>query len=361
MLLDLIRLVLSLTVATGHWTQSFFQDSWPDLTRCGVMAVGVFFVLSGFTIRMIYPGPEDFSFASYAAERWSRILSVAIPALLLTVVLDTVSWRANPSYYLGNWPGLLNHPLRQVLINLLGVSEVWGQDITPLSNSPFWSIGYELGFYLVYGLWLSGRKLLAVGSLLLLGPQTALLLPLWLLGVVVYDVCCARPPAGPLRHGALIASLLAVGALLSAAAVAVFGERARTAFAAASGLNLHRVPLALILGALTFFAVFIIGALLSNQLAVRPSAKSMAVVRWFGNLTFPIYLFHFPMFVFLGALHLYDRLSALQRILAFLIVLTLVAVMAPATDYLKVWLRSALLRVFGSAARLRHAPPLESA
>jgi peptidoglycan/LPS O-acetylase OafA/YrhL len=345
MLLDLTRIVLSLTVATGHWTQHFFQDSWPDLSRLGVVAVGVFFVLSGFTIRMIYPARENFSFASYVAERWSRILSVSLPALLLTAILDAVSWHASPAYYVGNWPGILDHPVLRLAVNLFGLSQVWNQDVAPLSNNPFWSISYELGFYLVYGLWLSGRRLLAVVCLVLLGPQIALLLPVWLLGVLVYEVGCARAPAR------VSVSILAVSGVLMTAIVALFGERTRRALSALSGIDLHRVSLTLVIGALVFFSAFVILAPLCNRLATRPQANLLAVARWLGNLTFPIYLFHFPMFVFLGALEIYDRHSAWQRTLAFGLVLALIAVGAPATDYFKVWLRSALLRVFGAGAR----------
>jgi peptidoglycan/LPS O-acetylase OafA/YrhL len=352
MLLDLTRIVLSLTVAIGHWTQSFFQDSWPDLTRYAHAAVGVFFVLSGFTIRMIYPAREHYSFASYVAERWSRILSVTIPALLLTVVLDTLSWHANPAYYLGNWPAALDHPLRRLLVNLVGVSQVWGQDVAPLSNSPFWSISYELGFYLVYGLWLSGRRLLAACSLLLLlGPQIALLLPVWLLGVVAYDACYRRAPSPWFQHETTAVSMIAVSGLLAAGVVALCGTQARTALIAASGIDLHRVSLTLILASLVFFSVFIIAILLSKRFSGRPAAKAQAIARWLGNLTFPIYLFHFPLLVFLGALDLYDRHSALQRVLAFALVLALIAVVTPATNHFKVWLRSGLSWTLGVAAQ----------
>ncbi|HWW78039.1 MAG TPA: acyltransferase family protein, partial [Steroidobacteraceae bacterium] len=301
MFLDLTRIVLSLVVATGHWTQPFFQDTWPDLARYGVMAVGGFFVLSGFTIRMLYPDREHFSFTGYVTERWSRILSVTIPALLLTAGLDTISWHTDPAYYIDNWPGILDHPVRRLLINLLGVSQVWNQDVAPLSNSPFWSISYELGFYLVYGLWLSGRRLLAACSLLLLGPQIALLLPMWLLGALVYDVCCANSPARPFRRRASLAAALALIGLLAAGIVAVCGERARTVFMAGTGIDLHRVSLMLVATAFVFFSLFLIVVLLSARLTVRPAAKSKAVARWLGNLTFPLYLFHFPLFVFLGA------------------------------------------------------------
>jgi peptidoglycan/LPS O-acetylase OafA/YrhL len=363
MLLDLTRIALSLVVATGHWTQPFFQDTWPDLARYGVMAVGGFFVLSGFTIRMLYPDREHFSFSKYVTERWSRILSVTIPALLLTAGLDTLSWHADPAYYIGNWPGILDHPVRRLLVNLLGVSQVWGQDVAPLSNNPFWSISYELGFYLIYGLWLSGRRLWAGASLLLLGPQVALLLPVWLLGALVYDVCCANAPARPFQRRAWLAVVLAPLGLLAAGAVVVCGARARTVFIHATGIDLNRVSLTLVATAFVFFAVFLVVVLLSARLTLPAAAKPQAIARRLGNLTFPLYLFHFPLFVFLGALHLYDRHSTLQRVLAFLLALALIACVAPVTDYLKIRLRSALTWVFARAERRAPQPrslPLES-
>ena len=38
--LDVARFMLALCVAAAHWTQPYFQDGWPDITRLAVAAVG---------------------------------------------------------------------------------------------------------------------------------------------------------------------------------------------------------------------------------------------------------------------------------------------------------------------------------
>ena len=144
---------------------------------------------------------------------------------------------------------------------------------------------------------------------------------------------------------AMAVGILAVGALIGIRAVAVLGERARVALVA-FGFELHRVSLTLIATALLFFAIFIVATPILNRIVLHPPARARAIVRWFGNLTFPIYLFHFPMFVFLGALQLYDRNSVLRRVAAFLLVLAIIAAIAPATDYFKIRLRTTLSWTF---------------
>src|SRR6478609_5001320 len=92
LVLDIARFVLALSVALGHWTQGYFQETWPDLTNGAIAAVGGFFVLSGYTIRLLTPAEQSFSGVNFFVERLSRLWSVALPALLLTVVLDLISY-----------------------------------------------------------------------------------------------------------------------------------------------------------------------------------------------------------------------------------------------------------------------------
>jgi len=347
MFLDLSRIALSLVVALGHATEPRFQDLWGDLTQYAVACVGGFFVISGYTIRLLYPGAEDFSLRRYWIERWSRILSVTIPALLLTAVLDTASQHADPEYYRANWAGYMDHPLPRLLINLFGLAQVWGQDISPLSNSPFWSLSYELSFYLVYGLWLSGRRRLAIVCLILLGPHIAAMLPLWLLGVVAHDLF--QPGRGSARRVAWI-----VGGLAAAGVVAAFGVSAREHIQGA-GINLQRVQVTLVFGTLVFFALFVPTVALTRRLRVN-APRLQHVIRRLGDMTFPLYLFHFPILVFMASFHLYDRQSAPQQLLAFGVLLLIVALATPATDALKIQIRARLLLM---GTRRSSTPPTD--
>jgi hypothetical protein len=64
-----------------------------------------------------------------------------------------------------------------------------------LPHSPFWSLGYEFWYYMLYAAACfvpgPGRKCSAVLlPCLICGPKILLLMPVWLLGVAAYGVTC---------------------------------------------------------------------------------------------------------------------------------------------------------------------------
>lgn len=58
----------------------------------------MFFVLSGFVIAFITDTKEN-QWINYAASRISRVCSVAVPALFLTIALDAVGRYLYPALY----------------------------------------------------------------------------------------------------------------------------------------------------------------------------------------------------------------------------------------------------------------------
>ncbi|TPW04216.1 MAG: hypothetical protein FD124_2707 [Alphaproteobacteria bacterium] len=219
-LLDLNRVGLALLVAVGHWTH-FFQDAIPHI-RGASAAVAGFFVLSGFTIRMLYPTRAGFGLGRYGVERVSRIWSVAIPALILTVVLDAVSLRVGTEFYMAHWGENIGpSPEASISLNLFGLAQIWGTDFRPLSNHPFWSISYELGFYGVFGLVLARRYGWALLVLALLGPNIAYMMALWLAGACTYELLCSRRFSAK-RQAQFAAGLVVLG-LAGGVLFVVFG------------------------------------------------------------------------------------------------------------------------------------------
>jgi peptidoglycan/LPS O-acetylase OafA/YrhL len=173
-----------------------------------VASVSVFFVLSGFMMRYISsikPG----NLRGYAVDRFARVYSVVLPALALTILFDSLSAHFNPSLYFSNVFGdptqthaWMSHShtfasqiwfrvLVRILSNLVMLSQAWFQDLSPLSNSPFWSLSYECVYYALFGitLYLRGSRRALGWALifLLIGPNVLLLFPLWLLGCAAYD------------------------------------------------------------------------------------------------------------------------------------------------------------------------------
>lgn len=151
----------------------------------GHSSVIVFFVLSGFVIAYITDTKERF-WVTYSASRLSRVYSVAVPALILTVLLDSIGRQL--------YPGSYDYPFDQFVVrlasSLLMLNEVWFASITTFSNVPYWSICYELWYYVVFGVltFLPGRVAwwTAGGLLLGLGPKIIMLAPIWGAGVVLY-------------------------------------------------------------------------------------------------------------------------------------------------------------------------------
>jgi peptidoglycan/LPS O-acetylase OafA/YrhL len=105
----------------------------------------VFFVLSGFVIAYItdrasYVAPQ------FAADRIARIASVAVPAVVLTLVLDTLGQAARPDLYATVLDRANGLPA-QVGAAFLFVNESWFGSIGVGSNTPYWSLPYEVWYY----------------------------------------------------------------------------------------------------------------------------------------------------------------------------------------------------------------------
>lgn len=181
--LDLVRAAAALVVYLTH-SQLIAKGTVP-LGEYGHSAVVVFFVLSGYVVAYVVDKKEH-DWRSYAASRLSRVYSVVVPALAITLVADFIG-RSND-------PGLYPYPWDQFLVRSLAalamLNEFWFIAITPFSNVPYWSIAYESWFYLVFGVLVYAparwRWWLAAGLLLIVGPKITILFPLWLSGVALY-------------------------------------------------------------------------------------------------------------------------------------------------------------------------------
>ena len=124
----------------------------------------------------------------YAIHRISRIYSVVIPALILTPIADWIGARIHPELYVG-YNAHSVWPIR-VFNSVLCMNE-WGfWSVQFFSNVPYWSISYEVAYYILFGVsfFLKGPTRWVLLSIigLLAGPKILLLLPIWLLGVWVY-------------------------------------------------------------------------------------------------------------------------------------------------------------------------------
>ena len=87
--LDVVRFTAACLVYLYHSNQRWLTENILPASNFGHSSVIVFFVLSGFVIAFITDTREK-TFATYAASRISRVYSVALPAVFLTIALDAV-------------------------------------------------------------------------------------------------------------------------------------------------------------------------------------------------------------------------------------------------------------------------------
>ena len=183
-LLDLLRLAAATEVFLAHLPFASTQN-WRWMTyfaSAGHSAVIIFFVLSGYVIS--WSAQRDGSVLRYGINRAARIYSVVIPAMFLCLFIDIAIPVSTQTPY------QFLHPISYGILYLTFSSEFWNLSETMFSNPAFWSLSYEVWYYILFAVWYFGRPrvrwLMLAGALALVGPKIGLLFPLWLLGAFVY-------------------------------------------------------------------------------------------------------------------------------------------------------------------------------
>lgn len=228
--LDLLRAVAAQMVCVGH-AYVFFIGSWPSgLPYMQNVGVLLFFLLSGFLIthtlvsRSLKP---DYGFLQFCIDRFARIYSGLIPALVFVVVVDGLV------LYLTGEPTLARYyTLKTLIANLFMLEGYRGVFPNALqwsafgSASPLWTLAIEWHIYMfagsVFFMYRNPRTIPLLAPVALFFGQTPAhflfgafqsdgvgrgLFSLWLAGAVIYFL--ARLPYR-LRRGALLAAVCAV-------------------------------------------------------------------------------------------------------------------------------------------------------
>lgn len=189
--LDLLRFCAACTVLLGHLGRflGFSPHAYRFVEELSGQGVTIFFVLSGFVIRHTAEH-KDHDAGSYFLSRLTRLYSVIVPALLLTLMADAMGARFDPSVYTPGHDYGGSFPVLRTLISLLFLNQIWFLNIVPFSNGPFWSLAYEFWYYVIFAafFYLKGARRYWVALILALavGPKIALMFPLWLLGAGLY-------------------------------------------------------------------------------------------------------------------------------------------------------------------------------
>jgi len=129
-LLDVVRLTAALDVVFSHLTLPEFHAGFPDHRLAGAYAVPVFFVLSGFVIRFVTRSREH-TLRIFFTDRASRMYSIMIPAMLLTLMVSGLCLLIDRQHYIAGWGASSDHVLSRVLLNLTFLSQCWATTPSP--------------------------------------------------------------------------------------------------------------------------------------------------------------------------------------------------------------------------------------
>lgn len=288
--LDVVRFLAALVVfighaSNGHISGGLFWQVYPYLQS----SVIVFFVLSGYVIAHVTDEKTP-SLAEYTRDRFARIHSVLLPALVLTALCDTYGSALNPAHYQQFQPIYHGDQILRYGLSVFVMQNFWNWDFYPGTNGPTWSLCYEVTYYALWASAIWARGAVRLGLLLafaiLSGPSVVSLFPVWLLGVLAYRLNRRRMASGrQIPYARSLAALLFLAFMLGAPVIRA---------------NCHiGVPyLRPELPADYFDALMFTGILLlapSMLARLRLVDGQVRAVRYFAQATFVIYLFHYPL------------------------------------------------------------------
>ena len=351
--LDVIRFCSAVAVLVGHFSHPYFLDNGVYHLKWALDAVGIFFVLSGFVIRFITSYRPTTAW-TYGVDRFSRIYSVFLPSVVFSLQATLLLS-----------PAKLGQDSFASVLNLLGIAQLWGNDIFVSTNSVYWSLCYECAYYLIYGIAFFGRgwrMILALAAVaLVLGPPILVMLPLWLLGAGLHDLYQVMR-VNRLRSLALLAAagVTGVAALVVirllhlrntppvAAMLSAIRHLLQPMLQSSREHHLHLLaranPQFYLSGGLAAVVILVV-LLLLDKTQVSRTAPVITITRRIADGTFALYMFHVPMLLLIRAYIPYSGSSPLQRTAIGAAVIAICVFIQGPLDQLKDWMRLRTERV----------------
>jgi len=239
-----------------------------------------------------------------------RMYSVVPLALMVMLLCHALGSLIRPEIYgLGEYPGLRVNggavgaelSWQAVIRYLTFTNEIWFERVVISTGAPFWSLGFEVAYYVIFAVLFYARGALrwslALLWLLICGPRIAAALPLWLIGVAAWRLIPRMPRLG--RRLAWLA-LACIGACALVwrkwagwAASPLFEWLAPGAMATSFGYYF-------VLGILVAAAVVVFATGLHGRSIWPPSFER--VVKFCAGASFTLYIAHLPVMVLIAAI-----------------------------------------------------------
>lgn len=357
--LDFVRVVAAFAVVFGH-AFGIFKTPFKYVAGHGPMAVAVFFVLSGFLMSYAVASGKK-GVRGYFIARASRVYSVAVPAVFVAGLADWIGYQFDPELYLSrNWINF-DVSFLDVLTSLVFGGELFGRHLVLGSNEPFWSLGFEVFYYFIFGvlvflpvaIWI--RMAASFLLLLVAGMKLLLFFPIWLSGVFWHRTLVrgrwslfwmAMPL--PLLAALFFAMpILYVFAWRNIAPMVnpMFWNITWSAQSAATVLyfNLIGVLFGVHLMALHFLCARVPSITLMLKTIARPT-------QWIAGASFTLYLTHQPLLLMLAAVLPGDRYGFVHAYACLASMLCIVLVIAHFTERRKAGWRAMFERFWPASS-----------
>jgi peptidoglycan/LPS O-acetylase OafA/YrhL len=299
---------------------------WP-----GHAAVVVFFVLSGYVIA--HAARPELGLRGYLHHRVARIYPVVLGAALLSIVIAIAGVPAL------QYAGTRGTDMLDVALNATFLAQTWANVALPY-NGPFWSLNYEVWYYILFGIWCyHPSRLLLLCAALLAGPKILLLLPIWLLGVWLQRRMTV------LERGTAWRLFLFTLAVALAFIWFDIGARIREVMRAAwpDAMELTR-------GSNQFVGDFLLGLvvalnfLAAGSLGMGALLRYEKAIRYLSSFTFSMYVFHMPL-----AVLVWNGLGVRSGAAFTGLLLAGIVVMGELTERRTQWYRKVLAPLFAPA------------
>lgn len=295
--LDLVRFASAILVYLVHLNIRAISASTIPLGNSADLGVVAFFLMSGCVIAFV-ADQKEFTLSEYSASRVARIYSVALPVILFTPILDIAGRHLGSSLY-SAYP-IYDHPFIRMFISTAFANEIWGWSVLLFSNGPYWSLAYEVPYYVGFGLffYFTSKWRYAALALLaaLVGPKIMLLAPVWCAGVVLYRADAEKYLSSRTACIVAVITFLAVVIyfstsiryLPSAFIADVFGNVIHRGLSHSQNFLGYYI-----VGALVFAHLFSM-KIVSRRIG-RLLIRNQGWIRYLASFTFALYLFHQPL------------------------------------------------------------------
>ena len=301
--LDLLRFGAAVVVFLSHAHVFLLPSIKIGPLGWGREAVAVFFVLSGFVISYVRQVSER-EWRVYLVARLARIMPVALLAIAVIFVADSIGTHANAFYYDFINTGFFTPvSIEAALAYVTFTNQLWFAHAVFGSGEPYWSLGFEVQYYLFFGLLAFSPSRTKIPLLCLwaafAGPKILMYMPLWLMGWLTMKCVIERPP---FRRPIAIAMIAASVVLFFS--LKFFADRAATNMyetwsppqEAINFVYFNLIGVAVVL--------HLIGAASLLRQAPALFERTGPAIRWLAGGSFTLYLVHQPLILmFASFLH----------------------------------------------------------